>query len=85
MSGLAEREVQLALQSRCFDGGGEVLLDHADVVAGAATVSSAAGRGEIRVPVDVYVTTRDEVLGESVPAGATRPAGQAIVLLAGRG
>lgn len=81
MCALVEHEIQLVLRSSCFDSGGQVFLDHADVVAGGATVTSAAGSGEIRVPVDVYLVTRDDVLAGPVPAGATAPAGRVVVVL----
>lgn len=80
IGGLAERAVQQALRSVCLGSVDGFYLDHADVVAHGASVTAVGGVGELRVPVDVYVVRRDEVLAGGLPTGATAPAGRVTIV-----
>lgn len=83
MCAVAERGVQHVLRSCCLVGGsGEVFVDHADVIFGSASItSSGGGSAEVRVPLDVYLVTRDEVLATPIPTGATALGVQVVIVL----
>jgi hypothetical protein len=71
------RNVQDRLRSTCFPTLGTIYLDHADVGAGPVTINSIGPAARFRVPVDIFLVLRENVLAapNTIPVGATTSAG----------
>ncbi|MGH3383896.1 MAG: hypothetical protein ACRDO1_04905 [Nocardioidaceae bacterium] len=76
------RSVQQVLRTGCFESGGTVYVDHADV-AGPVEFAPTDGTVQARVPVDVYLVAREAVLAapNGVPDGAIARAGRVAIVL----
>jgi hypothetical protein len=72
---ILRRSVQAKLYTACVPPQGPMYLDHADVVA-APELSADDGAIKIRVPIDLFLVSRDQVMAapNTTPAGATTPA-----------
>src|SRR4051812_2345754 len=82
LGALAGRAVQARLWTHCFKPVGAIYVDHADVAAPLQLIAKDA-TVQIRVPVDVFVVDRKDVLAapDGVPTGATMPAMRVVVVL----
>jgi len=81
---ITARVVQARLRATCFDPIASLYVDHADVTATPVElVATNNGAIRLRVPIDVFVVRREDVLAASntVPAGATVPAGTIVLVL----
>ncbi|HEY1911216.1 MAG TPA: hypothetical protein VGG73_09860 [Vicinamibacterales bacterium] len=78
LSDITTRALQSQLNSTCFPAFGDAYLDHANVVFGPLAQTANAGAVQLLVPVDLFIVLRTAVLAapNSVPAGATSPAGR---------
>jgi len=76
------RAVQQQLRTACFPPVGEFYVDHLDVAAQPIGFAPDQGAVAIRVPIDVFVVSRVDVLSapNAVPTGARSPAGQGALL-----
>ena len=82
LGNIAANAVEARLRTTCFPTIPEVYLDHADV-SGQVEVSATPATVRIRVPIDIFVVRRTDVLAtpNAVPPGATAPAGSVALLL----
>ena len=80
---MAARAVQARLLTTCFSPIGAVYVDHADVADSPIELFEAGAAVRLRVPLDVFLTRREDVLAapNAVPTGATTPAGTVVVVL----
>lgn len=78
LSDITTRALQNQLNTTCFPAFGEAYVDHANVVFGPLAPTANAGAVQLHVPVDIFIVLRSAVLAaaNSVPAGATSPAGR---------
>jgi hypothetical protein len=78
LSDITTRALQSRLNTTCFPAFGDAFVDHANVVFGPVAQTATAGAVQLHVPVDLFVVLRTAVLAapNSVPAGATSPAGR---------
>jgi hypothetical protein len=78
LSDITTRALQSQLNSTCFPAFGDAYVDHANVVFGPLAQTANAGAVQLHVPVDLFIVLRTAVLAapNSVPAGATSPAGR---------
>jgi hypothetical protein len=83
LGAITARAVQARLRTRCFDPIASVYVDHADVAATPVELIAANAAVRLRVPLDVFVVRREDVLAapNGVPAGATVPAKTVVVVL----
>jgi hypothetical protein len=83
LAAITARAVQARLRATCFKPIGAVYIDHADVAAGPVELITANAAVRLRVPLDVFVVHREDVLAapNAVPAGATVPAGAGTVFI----
>lgn len=78
------RAVQARLRATCFAPIASLYVDHADVAATPIElVATTNGAIRLRVPIDLFVVRREDVLAASnaVPAVATVPAGTIVLVL----
>jgi len=75
--------VQARLRTTCFTPIASVYIDHANVADTPIEIIAANTTVQIRVPIDVFIVRREDVLTapNGVPAGATVPASTVIVVL----
>lgn len=80
---ITARAVQARLNTTCFEPIGAVYVDHADVADTPVELITASAAIRIRVPLDVFIVSREDVLAapNAVPAGVTVPAGTVGVVL----
>ena len=80
---ITARAVQARLRTTCFAPIASVYIDHADVADIPIEMIAANATVQIRVPIDVFVVRREDVIAASngVPAGATVPVGTVVVVL----
>jgi hypothetical protein len=83
LGAITARAVQAQLRTTCFAPITSVYVDHADVAATPVELIAANAAVRLRVPLDVFVVSREDVLAapNGVPAGATVPAGTVVVVL----
>ena len=83
LGAITARAVQARLRTTCFAPIASVYIDHADVAATPVELITANAAVRLRVPLDVFVVRREDVLAapNAVPAGATIPAGTVVVVL----
>lgn len=83
LGAITARAVQARLRTTCFAPIASVFVDHADVAATPVELIAADAAVRLRVPLDVFVVRREDVLAapNGVPAGATVPAGTVVVVL----
>lgn len=77
------RSVQQQLRTVCFPPFGGAYVDHVDVAAQPIAYAPHPAGVSIRVPIEVYVVSRLDVLSapNAVPAGAHSPAGRGALLM----
>ena len=82
LANIAANAVEARLRATCFPSLPEVYLDHADV-SGAVEVFATPGTVRLRVPIDIFIVRRSDVLGapNAIPAGASAAAGTIALLL----
>lgn len=76
--------VQARLRATCFAPIASLYIDHADVAASPVElIATTTGTVRIRVPIDVFVVRREDILAapNAAPAGATVPAGSVVLVL----
>jgi hypothetical protein len=80
---MTARAVQARLRTTCFAPIASVYVDHADVANAPVEVVAANAAVHLRVPLDVFIVRREDVLAapSATPAGATTPAGRVVLLL----
>ncbi|HKS08942.1 MAG TPA: hypothetical protein VJS13_05295 [Pyrinomonadaceae bacterium] len=82
LGNIAANAIEARLRTTCFPSVAEVFLDHADV---SGTVEVLAGLATIRlrVPVDIFVVRRTDLLAtpNAIPPGASTAAGTVTLLL----
>jgi len=80
---ITARAVQARLRTTCFAPIAAVYIDHADVAARPVELITANAAVRLRVPLDVFVVRREDVLAapNAMPAGATVPAGAGTVFI----
>ena len=82
LANIAANAVEASLRTTCFPSIPEVYLDHADV-SGNVEVFATPGTVRLRVPVDIFIVRRADLLAapNAVPAGASAAAGTIVLLL----
>jgi hypothetical protein len=80
---IIERVVQARINTTCFAPIGSVYVDHADVAASPIEIVTAGDAVRFRVPLDVFIVQREDVLAANngIPIGATVPAATIVVIL----
>ncbi len=83
LGAITARAVQARLWSTCFAPITSVYIDHVDVAATPVELIAANAAVRLRVPLDVFVVRREDVLTapNGLPTGATVPAGAVVVIL----
>jgi hypothetical protein len=83
LGAITARAVQARLRTTCFAPIASVYIDHADVATTPIEMIAANETVQIRVPIDVFVVRREDVIAASngVPAGAMVPAGTVVIVL----
>jgi hypothetical protein len=83
LGAITARAVQARLRTTCFQPIGAVYIDHADVAATPVELITANAAVRLRIPLNVFVVRREDVLAapNAVPAGASVPAGTVVVIL----
>jgi hypothetical protein len=83
LENITVRAVQSRLFTACFPPFGSDYADHADVAPGPLQLTAANARVRIRVPVDVFIVSRQAVLAapNGVPTGATAKALTVVLVL----
>lgn len=83
LGAITARAVQARLLKTCFSPIGEVYVDHADVATTPIEFSEANATVRLRVPLDVFLVRREDVLAapNAVPVGVAVPAGTVMVVL----
>jgi hypothetical protein len=81
---ITTRAVQARLRTTCFPPIASFYIDHANVASTPVElVATANGVIHLRVPIDIFIVSREDVLAapNQVPVGATVPAGTVVLLL----
>lgn len=83
LGAIAARECQASLLKGCFSQIGSKYIDHIDVAMTSITVTSAIDSVRFRIPLEVFVVSRQDILAtpNGVPVGATTPAGTVISIM----
>ena len=83
LGAITARLVQARLRTTCFAPIASVYIDHADVADTPIEIIAANTTVQIRVPIDVFIVRREDILAapNGVPAGATVSAGTVVIVL----
>ena len=83
LGAITARAIQKRLLTTCFGAFDSVYIDHVDVADTPVAIAAANATVRLRVPLDVFVVRRNDVLTtpNRVPVGATTPAGTVVVIL----
>ncbi|HEY4247936.1 MAG TPA: hypothetical protein VGM64_13870 [Lacunisphaera sp.] len=83
LAAITARAIQKRLLTTCFAAFDSVYIDHVDVADTPVAIAAANATVRLRVPLDVFVVRRNDVLTapNRVPVGATTPAGTVVVVL----
>ena len=83
LAAITARAVQARLRTTCFAPIASIYVDHADVADTPIEIIAANETVQIRVPIDVFVVHREDVLAapNAVPVGTVTPAGTVMVVL----
>ncbi|MEO6995282.1 MAG: hypothetical protein ABI273_16870 [Lacunisphaera sp.] len=83
LGAITARAIQKRLLATCFATFDSLYIDHVDVADTPVAIAAANATVRLRVPLDVFVVRRNDVLTapNRVPVGATSPAGTVVVIL----